>query len=199
MSDLSTKPSRRAFFLGGGALLGAGAATTAGARALMVEPTPAGPEAAQLINDREAIRQLHLTFMELVENQAYEAATELFHEQAQLDLSGLRAAGKPAITRLFAVQYRLQRAAVIHSAYRQNAAQRKDRMSISPARRQATATFHTEVQISTPLQGDSTVAQMARLQGQMADRRWESGRFDARYVKVPGGLWKIAALQYSPT
>ena len=199
MSDLKIKPSRRAFFLGGGALLGAGVATTAGAKALMAEPTPAVPEPVQLIIDCEALRQLHLTFTDLMENQAYEAVTELFHEQAQLNLSGLKAAGKPAIARLFAVQYRLQQAAVIHSAYRQNAAQRKDRMSISQVRRQATATFHTEVQISTPLQGDSTAAQMARLQGQLADRRWESGRFDARYVKVPGGLWKMAALHYSPT
>jgi hypothetical protein len=199
MRDLKTKPSRRAFFLGGGALLGAGVATTAGAKALLAAPTPAVPEPVQLIIEREAIRQLHLAFTELVENQAYEAVTDLFHEQAQLDLSGLRAAGKPAIARLFSVQYRLQQAAVIHSAYRQNAAQRQDRMSISQVRQQASATFHTEVQISTPLLGDSTVAQMARLQGQMADRRWESGRFDARYVKAPGGLWKMAALQYSPT
>ena len=199
MRDLKTKPSRRAFFLGGGALLGAGVATTAGAKALLAAPTPAVPEPVQLIIEREAIRQLHLAFTELVENQAYVAVTDLFHEQAQLDLSGLRAAGKPAIARLFTVQYRLQQAAVIHSAYRQNGAQRQDRMSISQVRQQASATFHTEVQISTPLLGDSTVAQMARLQGQMADRRWESGRFDARYVKAPGGLWKMAALQYSPT
>lgn len=86
----------------------------------------------------------------------------------------------------------------MHSAYRQNAAQRKDRVSISAQPQQASATFHTEVQISTPLLGDSTVAQMARLQGQVAERRWESGRFDARYVKVHGGAWKMTALRYSP-
>lgn len=198
MTDSKANRSRRAFFVRGGALLGAGVATTAGARALMADPTPAVPQLLQAGIDCEAIRQLHLTFTDLMESQAYEAATELFHEQARLDLSGLTAAGKPAIARLFAVQYRQQQAAVIHSAYRQNAAQRGDRVSISQARQQASATFHTEVQISTPLQGDSTVAQMARLQGQMADRRWESGRFDAQYVKVQG-RWQMASLRYCST
>jgi len=198
MTDTKANRSRRSFFLRGGALLGAGVATTAGAKALMADPTPAVPELLQSVIDCEAIRQLHLTFTELMENQAYEAATELFHEQAQLNLSGLTAAGKPAIARLLQVQYRQQQAALMHSAYRQNASRRKDRMSVSNVRRQAIATFHTEVQISTPLQGDCTAAQMARLQGQTVDRRWESGRFDAQYVKVQG-LWKMASLRYSPT
>jgi hypothetical protein len=198
MTDSKADRSRRAFFLRGSALLGAGVATTAGAKALLADPTPAVPEVLQSVIDCESIRRLHLTFADLMENQAYEAATELFLEQAQLNLSGLTAVGKSAIARLFAVQYRQQQAAVMHSAYRQKGSQRSDRVSISNQCREATATFHTEVQISTPLQGDCTAAQMARLQGQMAERRWESGRFDARYVKVQG-LWKMASLRYSPT
>jgi hypothetical protein len=196
MTDIKANRSRRSFFVGGGALLGAGVATTVGAKALMADPAPAVPELLQFVIDSESIRQLHLTFTDFMENQAYEAATELFHEQAQLNLSGITAAGRPAIARLFAVQYRQQQAPVMHSAYRQNASRRKDRMSLSGDGQQAKATFHTEVQISTPLQGDCTAAQMARLQGQMADRRWETGRFDAQYVKVQG-LWKMTSLRYT--
>jgi hypothetical protein len=36
---------------------------------------------------------------------------------------------------------------------------------------------------------------MARLQGQVADRRWESGRFEATYLGR-GGEWKVASLRY---
>jgi SnoaL-like domain len=185
--------SRRAFFLRGGAILGAGVATTVAAAALM--PERAGPE-AQVHDDREAIRQLHLAFTGLVEGGSYEAAAELFTEQAGLDLGGLRATGRSAIRELFADQYRQQKAAAMHTAYRQNALQRHDLLALSPDRRQASAAFHTEVQVSTPLQADCTAAQMARLQGQMAERRWENGRFDARYVKVQG-VWKIAELRYA--
>ena len=46
-----------------------------------------------------------------------------------------------------------------------------------------------------PLQGDSTIARMARLQGQAATRRWESGRIEARYVKAQD-KWKIMSLYY---
>jgi hypothetical protein len=36
---------------------------------------------------------------------------------------------------------------------------------------------------------------MARLQGNVADRRWEAGQFEAKYVKSRG-QWKIASLSY---
>jgi hypothetical protein len=48
---------------------------------------------------------------------------------------------------------------------------------------------------SGPLQGDTTVARMARLQGQTATRHWEFGPLEARYVKTKGN-WKIASLNY---
>jgi hypothetical protein len=46
------------------------------------------------------------------------------------------------------------------------------------------------------LPADSTLAQMARLQGQMAERHWEAGRFEARYVKS-AGQWQITALRFT--
>jgi hypothetical protein len=36
---------------------------------------------------------------------------------------------------------------------------------------------------------------MARLQGQVAERHWQTGQFEARYVKTDG-RWKITALRY---
>ena len=51
------------------------------------------------------------------------------------------------------------------------------------------------MELSSPLQGSSTIAEMARLQGHVADRRWETGRFEAKYVKT-AGQWKVASLEY---
>lgn len=204
MTELEKKSSRRAFFLRGGAVLGAGVATTVGASALAADNSMSTEEQLQALRrqlssaeDREAIRQLHLTFTTLVENQAYERVADLFDEQAELQLSGVTAVGKPAIQQLFADQYRHQTAATIHSAYRPNASQQKDVVTLSENGTQATATYHVDVQLSTPLQDDCTVAQMARLQGQMADCRWETGRLEAKYVKTRGE-WKIASLTYLP-
>jgi hypothetical protein len=205
MTGTKTNRSRRAFFTTGGAVLGAGVATTVAAATLTSDS--ASPLEEQLtklrqqldgMEDREAIRQLQREFTTLVEYQAYESVAELFDEQADLNLSGVSATGRPAILRLFVDQYRHQRAAAIHSAYRQSNSQHRDSVTLSEDRQQATATFHTEVELCTPLQGDCTVAQMARLQGHVADRRWETGRFEAKYVQTRG-QWRMVSLSYLST
>jgi hypothetical protein len=204
MTGIRAKSTRRAFFLQGSAALGTGVATTVGASSPTTEKPTSPSLKEQLVQlqrqlaqaeDREAIRKLHLAFTTLIENQRYEAAAELFDEQADLQLSGVTASGKPAILQLFADQFRNQTAAVIHSAYRQSTKQQSDAVTLSADRLQATATFHVEVELCTPLQGDCTAAQMARLQGHVADRRWETGRFEAQYVKILG-QWKMASLSY---
>jgi site-specific DNA-cytosine methylase len=202
MNGSKTKSSRRAFFLSGGAVLGAGVATAAGASALTREESvSAEDQLKQLrqqlegLEDREAIRQLHLAFTTLVEQQQYEAAAALFDENGHLALSGVSANGRAAIQRSFATEYRQQSAPAIHNAYRQNPSQQSDTVTLSEDRLQATATFHVEVELCTPLQSDCTAAEMARLQGNAADRRWEAGRFEAKYVKAEG-QWKISALSY---
>lgn len=205
MAGIKTKSTRRAFFMSGGAVLGAGVATAVAASAVDAAK-PAATTEEQLkqlrqqlegAHDREAIRQLHLAFTTHVENRKFDAAAELFDEHAHLRLSGMSASGKPAIRKLFADLAREQGASAVHSAYRQNTAQQRDAVTLSEDRMQATATFHVEVELCTPLQGDCTVAQMARLQGHVADRRWEAGRFEAKYVKTLD-QWKVASLSYLP-
>jgi hypothetical protein len=203
MSEIETRSSRRAFFLSGGAIVGAGVATAVGATALKSDSPPSTEEQLRQLQqqldcvaDREAIRQLHLAFIASMEKQAYDLAADLFDERAHLRLSGVSAAGKSDILRLFMDQYRDQNAAAIHSAYRQIASsQQQDAIALSEDRSKATATFHVDVELCTPLQGDCTAAQMARLQGHVADRRWERGRLDAKYVKIQG-QWKMASLSY---
>jgi hypothetical protein len=201
MTASRTRSSRRAFLTQGGAALSAGVAATAGAAALKSEDAkPHREELEQLrrqvahAEDREAIQQLHLAFTSLIGAQHYETAAALFDERAWLRLSGVSAAGRPAIEQLFAEQYRRQKAATLHSAYRQNLLQ-QDVVTFGDDPLQASATFHVDVELSSPLQGDSTIVEMARLQGHVADRRWEAGRFEAKYVKTTG-QWKMASLEY---
>jgi hypothetical protein len=190
VTGTGTKSTRRAFFLQGGAVLGTGVAATAGA----------STEDARLreLQDREAIRSLQLAFASLIENRTYDAAADLFDERAHLNLSGVSATGKRAILELFADQYREQAAPILHSAYRQNTSQQSDVLTFSEDGLRATATCNVEVELCTPLQADCTAAQMARLQGNMADHRWESGRLEAQYVKRRG-QWKISSLRYTAT
>jgi hypothetical protein len=198
MSANKTKSTRRTFFLHGGAVLGAGVASAAGAAGVTASGTStlSAEEQLRQLQDREAIRQLHVSFTSLIEKQQYEAAADLFDEQAELQLSGVSASGKSAIREVFADQYRQQTCAAIHNAYRPNGSQRDDALDFAPDRQRATATYHVDVQVSAPLPVDCTAAQMARMQGQVADRWWEAGRFEAAYVKTVRGAWKMASLNY---
>ncbi len=203
MSVKTGKSTRRAFFLRGGAALGSAAAVSTAALAAEQPVTP-DQQLQELrreltaAHDRAAIRQLHLDFTALIEQQAYERAAQLFDEQADLDLSGASARGRSGIEALLVQQYFRQTAAVLHGAYTQSAAQQSnDVITLSADGQQADAAFHVDVQLCTPLQDDCTVAKMARLQGQFADRRWETGRLEGKYVKRTGE-WKIASMRYRP-
>jgi hypothetical protein len=200
MSSSKTNSTRRAFFLQGGAALGAGVASATGAAAKMPDKKSPDSEVENLqerlasMTECEAIRQVQLAFAAMIETQAYEAAADLFTADARLHLSGAAASGRPAIEQLFADQYRHQKAEVMHSAYRHRDLS-KDAVVLDDTRQVATATFYLDVVLTTPLPGDSTIAKMARLQGQTASRSWEPGRLEAGYVKTQG-QWKIASLTW---
>lgn len=197
--------SRRVFFLRGGAVLGAGVATSVGAGAVAADAASlTQPHAQQIadlrarlagLEDREAIRQIHLAFTAMVESGNPAAAAELFDDDAQLRLGAAVARGKAAIRDLIASQGRGTAAGVVHSAYRHGAAQAGDAVTLDAGGLSASAVFQVQAELCTPLSGDCTAAQMARLQGNVADRRWEAGRFDAKYVRTQG-QWKLASLAY---
>lgn len=176
--------TRRAFFLQGGAALGAGiAATAAPAR----EDTSAA--------DLAAIRRLHRDFLAALETGRFAAAAAFFSDDARLDLSGACAVGRRAIDSLFIVQYAERVAPMLHGAHRQSALHPQDVVTLCADRRRATATFHTEAELIRPLPADSAIARMARLQGLVAERRRESGRFEVNYARSPKG-WQMTALDY---
>jgi SnoaL-like domain len=173
--------SRRAFFLQGSAALGAGAAALAHAGAASgTQQTQSQPGDAAA--DREAIRLLQQTFMTLIENQDYDAAAQLFEPRARQQ---------------FDDEYRRQDGEARHGAYRSGRSRLADSVTVNESRDRATGNFHVEVEWHTPLHEDCTAAQMARLMGQVADRRWEAGRFAAQFVKTEG-RWRFSELSYRP-
>lgn len=186
--------SRRAFFLQGGAALGAGIASTAGAAAPADELQSLQLQLAD-IADREAIQDLQRAFASLLVARRYAAVAGLFADGASLRLRGVEATGRRAIQRLFEEQYPAQRVPVLHTAFRSSPRHAAHEVRLDETRLEASATFHVDAELSVPLQGDCTAVRMARLQGQMASCHWEAGRLEGRYLKTNQG-WVIAALSY---
>lgn len=163
--------------------------------------------------EREAIRQLHLTLLAHVEKRDFAGAADLFAAASAWRASGLGDAAAAQSAReqgsaqsaheRGSAQSRLERMSeqstsrrsLAHTAYRQTSAQRLDDIALTEDGAHATARFHVEAEVCTPIQGDCTAAQMARLQGNVASRHWESGRFDAKLAKTQGN-WKIVSLVY---
>ena len=193
MNGSRDRTSRRAFFLQGGAVVGAGV-VSAGTALAGTEPVGGSVEPDLHAADREAIRQVQAAFAASIEAREWANAIALFAPGAHLQLGSGEAKGVPAIRQLFMEKYAGQRADTLHDAYRPNALQLQDSISVA-AGGHARAIWHVDVRVVRPLQGDCTIAQMARLQGQLGDLRWESGLLEVRYV-LQEGRWLIEALDY---
>lgn len=89
----------------------------------------------------------------------------------------------------------LAAALATHHAYRANAMQERDLLQVSADGLLASAIWHVDVKVGVPLEGDSTPAQMARLQGMLSDVHWESGKLHGSYVKAEG-TWQLAGLRF---
>jgi hypothetical protein len=166
MNSSNSKSSRRAFFLQSAAL-GSGVAAAGASSPVDAKSLP--------VNDELKALQQQLALAEDREaiRQLHLAFTSQIENQAYET-----AAGKSVILRL-----------------RANHLQQKDSLVLTEDRLQATATWHVDVAMGAPLLGDSTVAQMARLQGQVADHRWEAGRLEVKYLKTQG-QWKMMSVSH---
>ena len=194
--------SRRSFFLKGTAALGAGlASASAGAATLFDSSQTLQQRMNQLqqkldsMEDREALKQLHLVFTALLENKAYDAVVNLFAEDAILEMHGMNLAGKAAVKKLFMEKYKEQKTSSLHTIHRRDQSQKQDLVSISTDRKQASASFYDQVLICTPIRGQSVLADMARQQGMTAQSYWENGRYDIVFTRIRG-QWKISRLSY---
>jgi SnoaL-like domain len=194
--------TRRSFFRNGGAALGAGIAGASGATAAPTDVAASDPaELASLrskltaVAERRAIEQLQAQFLQLMNTGAYAAAATLFADDAKVDMSGEAANGAEAIQRLLVTRYGQQLATNIHRSYRRSTAQGDDVYQLNADQRTASAQVYAEVELCCPLTGNSTPEQMARLQGQVAQSRWEQGVLAMSYTKH-NNQWLIASLRY---
>jgi hypothetical protein len=75
----------------------------------------------------------------------------------------------------------------------QDLSRRQDEITLL-GRERATAAVHFEVEQCTPLEADCTAAQMARLQGNVADRSWVAHRVEVDFAKL-NGEWKVSGIR----
>jgi hypothetical protein len=204
----SLKPNkgRRSFIWKAGAAMSAMAASAVAGFPKSAPDSNAGSkgEMDRLANqigcleDANVIRKLHDMYESYLNKGMYEEVVGMFAEDAEAVFNGGLFAGKEGICRLYFDNFapgltgkKIEPA----PGFEPDPAQQLDIVEVAADRRIATGQFSYSMQVGTPMTGDSSLVEMARLQGEGIVKWWEWGICEALYVKV-GDSWKIQRLEY---
>jgi len=176
--QLATNVERRTFIRNAGAALSATvAASTAAAGSEPASRTDTQPA-------EDAIRRLHHTFIERLNQRRYDELPELF---ARSDTQPPRVAHF----------YRTLPEGVLPPVhdYLVGHEQHLDTIEVAPDQRNATARFHCLTRMEAELSPTLPLIDMARQQGQGVIQWWESGVLETTYVMSASG-WQISRLSF---
>jgi hypothetical protein len=154
-----------------------------------------------MLEDEKSIRALHQSYENRMNNGRYEEAVDLFAENSIVVFNGGVFEGKTSgIARLYCERFRsgLTGKNIGPAPGAQAAADpQRETITISADRLSAKAQFPYSIQVGVPLAIDSSLVQMARLQGEGIMKWCESGTYAVSYVKdMNDGSWKIQSLEY---
>jgi hypothetical protein len=150
------------------------------------------------LEDVNVIRRLHQTYESYLNNGTYEEVVGMFANDAEAVYNGGLFAGKEGIRRLYCDHFAPRLAGKkIEPApgFEPDPAQQLDIVEVAADRKTATGQFPYSMQVGEPMTGNSSLVEMARLQGEGIVKWWEGGIYEASYVKV-GESWKIKRLEY---
>ncbi len=150
------------------------------------------------LEDANAVRRLHQVYESRLTKGMYEEVVGMFADGAEVVYSGGLFAGKEGIRRLYCNHFapgltgkKIEPA----PGFEPDPAQQLDIVEVAADRRTATGQFPYSMQVGEPMTANSSLVEMARLQGEGIVKWWEGGIYKASYVKV-GDSWKIKRLEY---
>jgi carotenoid cleavage dioxygenase len=153
------------------------------------------------LEDANAIRRLHQTFESRLDRGLYEEVASMFVDDAEVVYNGGLFKGKNGIRRLYCDHFasgRTGRKIEPAPGFETDSAQQLDIVEVAGDRKAAIGQFPYSMQVGAPMTGDSSLVEMARLQGEGIISWWESGIHEVSYVKK-GNMWKIRKLEYRVT
>jgi hypothetical protein len=177
----------------------AGAALSAvlGSAAVGVSKTPAVSRVGSL-GDADRIRRLQQVYEYRLDKGLYEDVVAMFADDAEVVYDGGCFRGKEGIRRLYCDHFALnQTGKKIEPApgFESDPAQQPHTVEVAEDLGTATGQFPYSIRVGEPMTGESSLVDMARLQGEGIVKSWEGGTCVASYIKV-GESWKIRRLEY---
>lgn len=150
------------------------------------------------LEDANAIRRLHQTYESRLDQGMYEEVAAMFADDAEVIYNGGLFTGKDGIRRLYCAHFasgRTGRKIEPAPGFVTDPAQQLDIIEVAGNRKTATGQFPYSMQVGEPMNGDSSLVEMARLQGEGIVKWWEGGNCVASYVKVSES-WMIRRMEY---
>jgi hypothetical protein len=150
------------------------------------------------LEDANAIRRLHQAYESRLDQGMYEEVADMFADDAEVIYNGGLFTGKSGIRRLYCDHFtsgRTGRKIEPAPGFEMDPAQQLDIVEVAGDRKTAACHFPYSMQVGAPMTGDSTLVEMARLQGEGIVHWWESGIHAVSYVKKDN-TWKIQKLEY---
>jgi hypothetical protein len=153
------------------------------------------------LEDANAIRRLHQAYESRLDRGMYEEVAGMFADDADVVYNGGLFTGKDGIRRLYCDQFapsRTGRKIEPAPGFETDPAQQLDIVEVAADRKTATGQFPYSMQVGAPMTRDSSLVEMALLQGEGIVQWWECGIHEVSYVKE-ANTWKIRNLEYRVT
>lgn len=151
------------------------------------------------MDDANAIRRMHQTYESRLDRGIYEEVVDMFTDDGEVVFNGgLFASKNKGICRLYCDLFRsglTGKKLEFAPGFEQDPAQELNIVEVATDRRTARGRFSYSMQVGKPMNDDSSLVKMARLQGQGIAKWWEGGIYEAFYVKI-GETWKIKRLEH---
>jgi hypothetical protein len=152
-----------------------------------------------ILENEKSIRELHKSYEDLLDKGLYHEVIDMFADNAEVVFNGGVFKGSHGIKRLFCEYFRSGMTGKrIEPApgFELISEQQQDMIKVSPDLKSARASLTYSIQAGTPIESDSLLVKMARLQGEGIQKWWEGGVYELAYVKDIDGNWKIKKLEY---
>ena len=154
-----------------------------------------------ILEDENAIRRLHRTYENLLNDGRYEEAVNLFTDDGEVIFNGGIFKGKSVgVRRLYSECFKpgyTGRRIEPAPGFQPDTELQQDIITVAADRKSASARFSYSIQVGVPIISNSQLVQMARLHGEGIMKWWEGGTYEVSYAKSIGdGGWKIKRLEY---
>jgi hypothetical protein len=176
----------------------AGAAMSAVVASAVAGFPKSGVDKTDIQKDANAVRTLHRSYEARLHEGRYEEVLDLFEGNAEVVYNGGLFKGEKSLSRLYCDLFRSGQTGKKIEPAPGSEIDPVEFVEVAGDRKSAVGRFPYSIQVGKPMDEESTLVAMARLQGEGIVKWWEGGICEASYVKA-GKNWKIKRLQYRPS